>query len=101
MVTPNSHLHLPRLSHDLLVCSPQYEAVGICPNGDNAAVCISSDVNRSLIERNDRYVRHSRQFMDAYHHGLNGKQAAWALRKYCGHRALPATLMDDLLNAKI
>ena len=49
----------------------------------------------------DRYARHSRRFMDAYHHGLDGKQAAWASWKYCGQRSLPPTLMDDLLKAKI
>jgi hypothetical protein len=24
-------------------------------------------------------------YMDAYHHGLNGKEAAWVAKKYCGH----------------
>jgi hypothetical protein len=28
--------------------------------------------------------------MDVYIHGLNGRQAAWALRKYGGHLVLPA-----------
>ncbi|KAF8231706.1 hypothetical protein L208DRAFT_1275389, partial [Tricholoma matsutake] len=35
-------------------------------------------------------------FMDAYEKGLNGRQAAWAARKYRGHRVLPESLMDDL-----
>lgn len=34
--------------------------------------------------------------MDAYRKGLNGVQAAWANKKYRGHRVLPDTLMDDL-----
>ncbi|KAG2153086.1 uncharacterized protein EDB93DRAFT_1239874 [Suillus bovinus] len=35
----------------------------------------------------------SLRFMDAYRQGLNGKQAAWALKKYHGHRTLPETIM--------
>jgi hypothetical protein len=34
--------------------------------------------------------------MDAYEKGLNGKQAAWASRKYRGHRVLPDNLLDEL-----
>jgi hypothetical protein len=48
-----------------------------------------------------RYAQHSRQFIDADTHGLNGKQAAWASRRYHGHRALPETLMNDLLKANV
>ena len=39
--------------------------------------------------------------MDAYARGLNGKQAAWAARKYKGHRVLPESLMRDLDAAKV
>lgn len=42
-----------------------------------------------------RYARCSRRFIDAYAHGLNGKQAAWASCRYRGHHALPETLMND------
>ncbi|KIL54331.1 hypothetical protein M378DRAFT_38189, partial [Amanita muscaria Koide BX008] len=31
-----------------------------------------------------RYARRSCRFIDAYAHGLNSKQAAWASRRYCG-----------------
>jgi hypothetical protein len=34
--------------------------------------------------------------MDAYDRGLNGKQAAWAARKYRGHRVLPPTIFEEL-----
>lgn len=34
--------------------------------------------------------------MDAYHRGLTGKQAAWAGKRYHGHRILPETLMADM-----
>ena len=46
-----------------------------------------------------RYARRSRKFMDAYHQGLNGKEATWASKKYRGHRVLPASLFDDLQKA--
>ncbi|KIK73140.1 hypothetical protein PAXRUDRAFT_836316 [Paxillus rubicundulus Ve08.2h10] len=36
------------------------------------------------------------RFIDAYRHGLSGTQAAWAVKRYCGHRVLPETLMADL-----
>jgi hypothetical protein len=49
----------------------------------------------------NRYARRSRKFMDAYHKGLDGKQAAWASKKYRGHRVLPESLMDDLIKANI
>jgi hypothetical protein len=39
--------------------------------------------------------------MHAYYHGLSGKQAAWASKKYHGHRVLPESLMDDLTKANI
>jgi len=39
--------------------------------------------------------------MDAYYHGLDGKQAAWTAKKYKGHRVLPDTLIDDLMKAKL
>jgi hypothetical protein len=39
--------------------------------------------------------------MDVYMKGLNGRQAAWAARKYKGHRVLLETLMDDLEKAKL
>jgi hypothetical protein len=34
--------------------------------------------------------------MDAYRKGLNGKQAAWANKKYRGHRMLPQGIMEEL-----
>jgi hypothetical protein len=32
--------------------------------------------------------------MDAYAKGLDGKQAAWAAKKYHGHRVLPDSLCE-------
>jgi hypothetical protein len=39
--------------------------------------------------------------MDAYRKGLNGKQAAWAAKKYRGHRMIPDSILEDLEKAKI
>ena len=39
---------------------------------------------------------HSQRFMAAYKCGLNGAQAAWAVKKYHGHCILLETLMADL-----
>jgi hypothetical protein len=43
-----------------------------------------------------RFATRSRRFMNAYEHGLNGKQAAWAARKYRGYRVLPQNILDEL-----
>ncbi|KDQ14166.1 hypothetical protein BOTBODRAFT_110427, partial [Botryobasidium botryosum FD-172 SS1] len=32
---------------------------------------------------------------------LNGEQAAWASKKYCGHRVLPERIFKELAKAKI
>ncbi|KAJ3968853.1 hypothetical protein EV361DRAFT_387820 [Lentinula raphanica] len=47
-----------------------------------------------------RFARRSRRIMDAYHKGLDGKWAAWAAKKYHGHRVLPESLMKDMEEAK-
>lgn len=43
-----------------------------------------------------RFAARSRRFMDGYRWGLNGKQAAWASKKYRGHRVLPESIMPEL-----
>ena len=43
-----------------------------------------------------RFATRSLRFMDAYRKGLDGKQAAWASKKFRGHRVLPASIMEDL-----
>ena len=48
-----------------------------------------------------RFSNRSQKFMDAYAQGLNGWQAAWATRKYKGHRMLPETIMNEIENANI
>ena len=34
--------------------------------------------------------------MAAYKHGLNGTQAAWAVKKFHGHRVMPEALIAGL-----
>ncbi|KAF9515667.1 hypothetical protein BS47DRAFT_1293455 [Hydnum rufescens UP504] len=41
-------------------------------------------------------LHHSLWFMDAYQKGVNGAEAAWASKKYCGHQVLPESLMMDM-----
>ncbi|KAG1843766.1 hypothetical protein F4604DRAFT_1512276, partial [Suillus subluteus] len=48
-----------------------------------------------------RFSTRACQFMDAYHKGLNGKQAAWASKKYRGHRVLPDSILHDLDGAHV
>ena len=43
-----------------------------------------------------KFAMRSRRFMDAYERGLNRRQAAWAARRYKGHRVLPNEIMEEL-----
>ena len=43
-----------------------------------------------------KFAIQSRRFIDAYDRGLDGKQAAWAARKYRGHRVLPPDIFEEL-----
>ncbi|KAI0039257.1 hypothetical protein FA95DRAFT_1585324 [Auriscalpium vulgare] len=43
-----------------------------------------------------RFATRARRFVDAYHKGLNGAQAAWAAKKYRGHRVLPNDILQKL-----
>src|ERR1700678_1258711 len=45
-----------------------------------------------------RFPNRSRKFINAYSWGLNGRETAWAARKYRGQRVLPESLMQDLDN---
>ncbi|KDQ12722.1 hypothetical protein BOTBODRAFT_112397, partial [Botryobasidium botryosum FD-172 SS1] len=42
----------------------------------------------------------SLRFMDAYQKDINGKQAAWPSKKYCGHRVLPERIFEELAKTK-
>ncbi|KAJ8589880.1 hypothetical protein M405DRAFT_737872, partial [Rhizopogon salebrosus TDB-379] len=53
------------------------------------------------VEQMRKYACHSRRFMNAYQKGLTGKQAAWATKKYRGHRVLPDSILAELEEAGI
>lgn len=48
-----------------------------------------------------RFYTRSLRFADAYSKGLSGKQAAWATKKYHGHRVIPDTIFDELTRANV
>ncbi|KIO26701.1 hypothetical protein M407DRAFT_74171 [Tulasnella calospora MUT 4182] len=50
-------------------------------------------VSMTMIQR---YSNRSARFMHAYQEGLSGQQAAWANRKYHGHRVLPAEIIAEI-----
>lgn len=39
------------------------------------------------------YANRAARFVDSYSHGLTGGQAAWANRRYHGHRTLPPDVL--------
>lgn len=47
------------------------------------------------------YTTRAMRFQDAYRKELNGKQAAWACKKYRGHRTLPMGILEELSKAGI
>jgi len=48
-----------------------------------------------------RFATRSLRFMDAYRKNLNGTQAAWAAKKYRGHRLIPEQILQELEKAGI
>lgn len=61
---------------------------------------MEAEVLRALddipLEQHRKYARRCVRFMDAYQKGLTAKQAAWADKKYHGHRMLPDALFRDI-----
>lgn len=53
------------------------------------------------LEMMRKFATRSYRFMDAYEKGLNGKQAAWASRKYRGHRVLPNNILEEFEQANV
>ena len=47
-------------------------------------------------ETTHSFFNRSLRFMDTYRKGLTGVQAAWASRRYRGHRKLPDSIMAEL-----
>jgi hypothetical protein len=53
------------------------------------------------LESMRRFVLRAHRFADAYRQGLDGSQAAWAARKYKGHRLLPPEFRREMEAAGI
>ncbi|KAJ7290992.1 hypothetical protein C8J57DRAFT_1586298 [Mycena rebaudengoi] len=49
-----------------------------------------------LIVSMRRFANRSQRFIDAYDQGATGTLAAWAVRKFPGHRMIPIRLMNDM-----
>ncbi|KZV60498.1 hypothetical protein PENSPDRAFT_593984 [Peniophora sp. CONT] len=47
------------------------------------------------------FSRRCERFLDAYEKGLTGAQAAWAAKKYHGHRVLPPSYVTDMFKANV
>ncbi|KIK76762.1 hypothetical protein PAXRUDRAFT_17963 [Paxillus rubicundulus Ve08.2h10] len=45
------------------------------------------------------FATRSARFINAYDKGLNGTQAAWAIKKYRGHRVLPESILKEFDDA--
>ncbi|KIK74438.1 hypothetical protein PAXRUDRAFT_169345 [Paxillus rubicundulus Ve08.2h10] len=52
------------------------------------------------LELMHKYATRSRRFIDAYQKGLDGKQPAWAARKYHEHQVLPETILREFDEAQ-
>jgi transposase len=60
-----------------------------------------SALDQVPLESMRRFVIRAHRFADAYRQGLDGPQAAWAARKYKGHRVLPPEFKTEMLAAGI
>ena len=58
---------------------------------------VLASLKEVLLISTRRFATRSLRFMDAYHKGLNGRQAAWAAKKYRGHRVIPEVILQDLI----
>ncbi|KAG2338450.1 hypothetical protein BDR05DRAFT_978180 [Suillus weaverae] len=57
---------------------------------------VIESLNAIPMDSMQRFTMRSARFIDAYQKGLNGTQAAWAIKKYCGHHVLLQTILDEL-----
>ncbi|KAG2359400.1 hypothetical protein BDR07DRAFT_1361240 [Suillus spraguei] len=63
-------------------------------DSSSSAAALKKNVLDSL-DANYRFSIRSARFVDDYQKGLNGTQAAWAVKKYRGHCILPASIMKE------
>ncbi|PBK83278.1 hypothetical protein ARMGADRAFT_1048481 [Armillaria gallica] len=70
----------------------------LCPTSTK-----EDDLERNMLQSLDavplksmrKFATRSNRFMDAYRKGLNGRKAAWAGKKYHGHRVLPENILEE------
>ncbi|QRV83688.1 DDE superfamily endonuclease [Ceratobasidium sp. AG-Ba] len=59
-----------------------------------------ADLKRNMLTALDsirpRFAARSQRFVHAYLAGLSGSQAAWAMKKFCGHRIIPLALLQEI-----
>ncbi|KAH8823279.1 hypothetical protein DL96DRAFT_1743818 [Flagelloscypha sp. PMI_526] len=71
----------------------------------NAIDCLDAvplqTMRRQVHHQFNMFSTRSLRFMDAYRKGLTGKQAAWAAKKYRGHRTVSETILVELEKARI
>ena len=63
---------------------------------DDLEVNILRSLDSVPLQMMRKFMTCSRRVMDEYNRGLNGKQAAWAARKYWGRRLLPPNIFEEL-----
>ena len=49
-----------------------------------------------VVDMFDSFFNRAHRFVDAYAQGLDGRQSAWACKRYRGHRMLPDRIMEAL-----
>lgn len=59
------------------------------------------DVLFPMSPSNCSYSIRAERFLNSYRNGLDGKEAAWAAKKYRGHRTLPPGWQDALKLANL
>nr|GAT48525.1 predicted protein [Mycena chlorophos] len=62
---------------------------------------VSSSSLQFITDLRCRYVNRAHRFGDGYLRGLSGRQAAWAAKKYHGHRVFPANILEELDQAGV
>jgi len=73
----------------------QYRETPLTTNDNMMIENIRECLDSVPVETIQSYLIQACRFMDAYQAGLDGPQAAWACRKYRGHRTLPPGALWD------
>ncbi|KAG8915216.1 hypothetical protein FRC01_003742 [Tulasnella sp. 417] len=74
----------------------EYRMYGIPRNEEQQEEYVRKALDSVSPSTINRFANRSARFMDAYRQGLSGSQAAWAGRKYHGHRTLPPEFVAEV-----